>query len=135
MNDVIYPAILTYEDNVIYVSLPNFSDEKCLAYGDTLEKAIKSAKEVLTLYLSDLLQEKKDFPKALDIKKLKNNLELNQEVIYVSLWLPYELSLVKTIYKKKTLSIPTWLDLLATYKNINFSQVLKEALIKKLNID
>jgi len=134
MNDVVYPAILTYEDDVIYVSLPNFSDEKCLTYGDTLEEAIKSAKEVLTLDLSDLLQEKKEFPKPLDIKELKTNLDENQEVIYVSLWLPYELSLIKTIYKKKTLSIPTWLDLLATYKNINFSQVLKEALMEKLNI-
>ncbi|MEG0584367.1 MAG: antitoxin HicB, partial [Cetobacterium sp.] len=70
-----------------------------------------------------------------DLKELKNTLKKNQEVIYVSLWLPYEKSLTKTIYKKKTLSIPTWLDILATEKNINFSQVLQKALKEELGID
>lgn len=87
MSDVMYPAILTYEDNVIYVSLPNFSEEKCFTYGDTLSEAIKSAKEVLTLYLFDLLEEEKEFPEPLDMKSFENKLEKNQEIIDVSLHL------------------------------------------------
>lgn len=58
INAIVYPVILTYENDVIYVSLPNFNEDKCLTYGDTLEEAIKSAKEILTLELSDLIQEK-----------------------------------------------------------------------------
>ena len=35
---------------------------------------------------------------------------------------------------KKTLSIPTWLNNAAIAQNINFSQVLQEALLVKLNL-
>ena len=34
---------------------------------------------------------------------------------------------------KKTLSIPEWLDEEATARDINFSQVLREALLEKIN--
>ena len=33
---------------------------------------------------------------------------------------------------KKTLSIPEWLNDLATRENVNFSAVLQEALVKKI---
>ena len=33
---------------------------------------------------------------------------------------------------KKTLTIPSWLNKAAMEKNINFSQVLQEALLKKI---
>ena len=36
---------------------------------------------------------------------------------------------------KKTLTIPKWLNYLAEKNNINFSQVLQEAIKEKLNID
>ena len=36
---------------------------------------------------------------------------------------------------KKTLSIPEWLNYLSERNNINFSQVLQEALKEKLGID
>lgn len=35
---------------------------------------------------------------------------------------------------KKTLSIPEWLNEAATDMNVNFSQVLQDALIQKLNL-
>ena len=36
---------------------------------------------------------------------------------------------------KKTLTIPKWLNYLAEKNNINFYQVLQEAIKEKLNID
>ena len=96
--------------------------------------AIKTAKELITLFYTELEENKKEIPKPSDIKDIKKTLKDNQEVIYINLWLPYEKSLIKVAYKKKTLSIPTWLDMLATQKNINFSQVLQEALKEKLDI-
>ena len=41
---------------------------------------------------------------------------------------------MKIAYVKKTLTIPSYLDILAKNKNINFSQVLQEALKEKLLI-
>lgn len=129
MNDVSYPVVLTYEDGVIYLEAPDVPG----AYSDAenFDSAIRNAKEVISLSLYDL----EDYPKPSQIKDLKDGLKDNQEVIYVSLWLPYEFSQIKTVYKKKTLSIPNWLDALAVQKNINFSQALQRALKEELGID
>lgn len=89
----------------------------------------------LLFTLLDLEDNKNEFPKASEIKELKKTLEDNQELLLINMWLPYEKSKIKLEYKKKTLSIPTWLDILATQKNINFSQVLVKALKKELNIE
>jgi len=134
MNDIVYPVILTHQDKVIYVGIPDLKLDNFTTYGKDINEAVKFAKEVITLNLLDYEEEGKKFPKASDIKELKKNLNENQEIIYVSLWLPYEKALTKTIYKKKTLSIPSWLDMLATAKNINFSQVLQKALKEELGI-
>ncbi|MGL5123731.1 MAG: type II toxin-antitoxin system HicB family antitoxin [Fusobacteriaceae bacterium] len=134
MNDITYPVILTYEDNFIYVGVPDLGIDNYASYGITIEEAIQNAKELITLYLVDFEEGKKDFPKRSSIKDLKDKLENNQELLYVNLWLPYEKSLVKIMYKKKTLSIPSWLDILATNKNLNFSQILQSAIKKELGI-
>lgn len=36
---------------------------------------------------------------------------------------------------RKNLTIPAWLDTMASRKNINFSSVLQKALVKELGID
>ena len=87
-------------------------------------------KEYLVLKLGDLEEEKKNFPKPSLIKDIK--LKENQSVAYINLNYEYEKSLVTISYVKKTLTIPSYLDILAKNKNINFSQVLQEALKQKL---
>lgn len=134
MNDIVYPVILTYEDDLIYIGIPDFETDNYISFADNMNDVIKTAKELITLFYTELEENKKEIPKPSDIKDIKKTLKDNQEVIYINLWLPYEKSLVKVAYKKKTLSIPTWLDMLATQKNINFSQVLQEALKEKLDI-
>lgn len=134
MNDIVYPVILTYEDDLIYIGIPDFETDNYISFADNMNDVVKTAKELITLFYTELEENKKEIPKPSDIKDIKKTLKDNQEVIYINLWLPYEKSLVKVAYKKKTLSIPTWLDMLATQKNINFSQVLQEALKEKLDI-
>ena len=134
MNEITYPVILTYEDDIIYIGIPNFNTDNYISFADNLNDVIKYSKELITMYYTDFEDNQKEIPKPSDIRDIKKTLKDNQEVIYINLWLPYEKSLVKVAYKKKTLSIPTWLDILATQKNINFSQVLQEALKEKLGI-
>ncbi|MDY3058807.1 MAG: type II toxin-antitoxin system HicB family antitoxin [Fusobacterium sp.] len=129
-----YPAIITYEDNVFYIGFPDFEKEFYNTYGDTFEEAVEMGKEYLVLLLEELENEKKEFPAPSKIKKVKELLEDNQELVYISLNYEYEKSLVKIAYVKKTLTIPSYLDILAKNKNINFSQVLQEALKEKLLI-
>ena len=127
-----YPAIITYEDNVFYIGFPDFEKEFYNTYGDTFEEAVEMGKEYLVLLLEELENEKKEFPAPSKIKKVKELLEDNQELVYISLNYEYEKSLVKIAYVKKTWTIPSYLDILAKNKNINFSQVLQEALKEKL---
>ena len=62
------------------------------------------------------------------------NLEEGDLAVYVNVYLPYQFSLVKEVYKNKMVTLPTWLEALAKNKNINFSRVLTEGLKKELNI-
>ena len=134
-----YPAIITYEDNVFYIGFPDIEDniEDCfyVTYGDNFNNAIEMGKEYLILKLENYKNNKKNFPKASSILDLKKNLRDNQEIVYITLNYEYEKSLIKLSYVKKTLTIPSYLDILAKNKNINFSQVLQNALKKELGIE
>jgi predicted RNase H-like HicB family nuclease len=134
MNEITYPIILTYEDNMIYGGVPDLNIDNYATFGETVEEVLDNLKEIITLTLSDLEDNKNEFPKASEVKELKKILEDNQDILLLNMWLPYEKSKLKLEYKKKTLSIPTWLDILATQKNLNFSQILVKALKKELNI-
>ena len=134
-----YPAIITYEDNVFYIGFPDIEDniEDCfyVTYGDNFNNAIEMGKEYLILKLENYKNNKKNFPKASSILDLKKNLRDNQEIVYITLNYEYEKSLIKLSYVKKTLTIPSYLDILAKNKNINFSQVLQNALKKELGLE
>lgn len=68
----------------------------------------------------------------LPLSKIK--VEDNQIVVPIEVWMPYYRSNIKTVYVKKTLTIPSWLNSVAERSKINFSQVLQEALKEKLGI-
>ena len=123
-----YPAIFTFEDNQYWVE---FIDLKgCFSSGKTLPEAIEKSKEAMGLFLEDL----KDFPKCTtDIKKIKLN--DNQIISFVSIDLNEHRRKYTNKSVKKTLSIPAWLNTLAEKENVNFSQILQNALKEYLKID
>ena len=49
--------------------------------------------------------------------------------------MPYWRTRAKEVYVKKTLTIPSWIDVLAKEKNLNFSNVLVKGLKKELGIE
>ncbi|ATV66409.1 antitoxin HicB [Fusobacterium pseudoperiodonticum] len=134
-----YPAIITHEDGLFYIGFPDIEEniEDCfyVTYGDSFNDAIEMGKEYLILKLEDYENNNKSFPKASSIIDLKNKLKNNQEIVYITINYEYEKSLIKLAYVKKTLTIPSYLDILAKNKNINFSQVLQNALKKELGIE
>ena len=141
MKDIyIYPAIFDYEEDGISISFPDLPG--CFSSGDNDEDAIRSAKEALSLHVYSMEEDKDIIPNPTPVSKIK--VEENQIVVPIEVWMPYHRSQIKTelkdkehetVYVKKTLAIPNWLDSLAKLNNINFSQVLQEALKEKLNLD
>lgn len=130
MSTIYYPAVFHQtETNEIgyWVEFPDLPG--CFTQGDTLEEAYQYAQEALGLYLDN--KDKESFNNPSSVKNLQQ-LFPNETIMLVGYnSLEYAKKYkIKSI--KKTLSIPEWLNDEALENNINFSQVLQEALINKL---
>lgn len=126
---IVYPAVFTY-DKKENCYLVDFIDFSCSTFGATLQEAFFMAEEAMGLYFED----EREYPKATenytDIK-LKDNQFIS--LVGVDMVEYFKKNSNKAV--KKTLTIPEWLNALAENENVNFSQVLQEALKEKLAID
>lgn len=124
----VFPAIFTFDGKCYNV---DFIDLKgCSTFGDSIQNAYLMAQDAMGLYLDNLT----NFPKpTLDISKII--LQENQFVSFVSINMDEYRKKFNNKSIKKTLTIPEWLNYLSEKNNINFSQVLQEALKERLGID
>jgi len=123
----VYPAIFHPEDTGFSVFFPDLKG--CQTQGDTLEEATIKAQEALGIYMECLIDDKKKIPAASSPGDLQ--ISGNDFVVMICIDIKDYLSNNKPV--KKTLSIPAWLNEEAEKQHINFSSLLKEALIEKLS--
>lgn len=117
------------EEKGYWVSFPDIPE--ALTQGDSLQEAYEMAVDCLGLALSIREDENQPFP----VTSFPDNINLKSNEYLVII----EFNLLK--YKKrtnskavkKTLSIPEWMNTAALKKGINFSQVLQEALLERLD--
>lgn len=131
MAKYVYPAIFTPEENGQYsVSFPDI--EGCYSGGDSLAEAIEMAEDALALMLYHYEQEKRPAPSvsAAETIEIKDGSFVN----YIACDTLVYQKRNNTRAVKKTLSIPEWLNEAATDAGVNFSQVLQEALIERLDL-
>ena len=132
MSKISYPAVFHEDDNSYFVEFPDL--QGCLSSGETIESAFNNAKEALGIYLDkdgDLYNRTINDPSSIKEVCLKYPNSVVMLVEYDSIEYAKK---YKTKAVKKTLSIPEWLNDIATKENVNFSSVLQEALVKKLHI-
>lgn len=124
----VFPAVFTYDGKYYNV---DFIDLKgCSTFGDSIQNAYLMAQDAMGLYLDGLT----NFPKpTLTFSNI--TLQKNQFISFVSIDMDEYRKRTNNKAIKKTLTIPSWLNTLAEKNNINFSQVLQEALKEKLGID
>lgn len=123
-----YAAIFTKEENGAY--LVRFPDLRgCFAYGDSFDDAFVAAESSLCKFVNSKRIE--DLPKATEYDKVAH---INKNCIVQIVSVETNNSDNEENYNliKKTLTIPTWLNDMATKHRINFSEVLKQALIDVL---
>lgn len=129
MNMIHYPAMFhEAEEGGYWAEFPDLPG--CFTQGEDMNETYEMAKDALGLFLVDMVDKSEELPKASSLNDIKQ--ENNSTIVMIPFnYLEYK----KTIKKKavkKTLSIPEWLNDLAIKENVNFSQVLQEALIEKL---
>lgn len=125
-----YVAIFTKAENEQYfVEFPDLIG--CYTQGSTLEEAVCHAQEVLAIYY---VEKKGELPPASTLQSIQN---ANPNSVVQIVAIDTDKYIVKSLRAiKKTLTIPEWLNKLAENYNVNFSQILKNALINHLrNLD
>lgn len=126
----LYPAVFHPEEDGYSVSAPDF--DGCFTDGDTLEEAYDMIFDAIGLCVEDLRENGWQLPAASNPASLQ--LDPGEFVALIEF---DPLSYAKkhdTRAVKKTLSIPAWLNNIAEERHVNFSGILKEALIEHLDI-
>ncbi|MDB2122156.1 type II toxin-antitoxin system HicB family antitoxin [Clostridium paraputrificum] len=126
---VVYPVILSKEKDGYFVSIPDFDMN---TQGKDLADAIFMARDAIALMGITLEDEGEDLPisNSAIIKKEK------EEDIITLIDVDLEEYRKRNDNRavKKNCTIPYWLSVRAEKENINFSEVLREALKEKLKI-
>lgn len=131
MKKMFYPAIFIPEDEGAFtVTFPDIPS--CITCGDSMDQSYEMAFEALGLVLSHMEERKEAIPEPSNPQQIK--LEDGQFLVVIEFDMITYKRKNDSKAVKKTLTIPSWLNDAALEKNINFSQVLQDALINKLHI-
>ena len=128
MAKYVYPAIFTPEEKGYSINFPDL--EGCFTCGDSLQEGLEMARDVLALVLYGYEKEEKVIPKPTERDEI--NVETGEFVNYVMCDTMEYRKRFNNKAVKKTLTLPEWLNEEAMSLGINFSQVLQEALMMKL---
>ena len=137
-----YPACFYKEENGYSVIFPDLNF--LATCGETLDEALTQAVDCLAGYLYACQMDGETVPAsspihAIDTRAVAKALgdEAMVEEEFVNLVTVDVAEYAKKHFEKsvkKTLTIPAWLNAAALERNVNFSQVLQEALRVQLNL-
>lgn len=133
----IYPACFIKEESGYSVIFPDLDLATC---GENLDEAMSMAVDCLAGRLWWLKKDGEDIPKpsqlnAVNPEKIARDLEADSDECFVNMVSVDVEAYAREHFNKsvrKTLTIPAWLNAAALEMNLNFSQVLQEALIAKV---
>ncbi len=126
----IYPAVFGYEEGAeISVVFP---DLDAATSGETDEDALLSARELLGCTLFGLEEDGEGLPAPTPLEKVA--LEHNERAVLVDVYMPAVRMSCVNKSVNRTVTLPAWLNAEALANNVNFSQVLQDALRELLHI-
>jgi len=120
----VYPAVFHKEEDSYWVEFPDLPG--CHSYGSSVTETMACAQEALAGYILTLLEQERPIAVPSDIGTL------SAEDGFTSLVSCNIDQYKETKAVKKTLTIPSWLNERAMARGVNFSQVLQEALLAKV---
>ena len=139
----VYPAIFHKSIEGGYVVVfPDF--DYGATEGKTLEEAIEMAEDYIGTWLYDDFVNSREMPVSSKINDISIEIPEDEREFYVegeSFKTLIGLDMLKYVNEcknqtvRKNVSIPSWLNEMAKKSNINFSNILQEALKHELGID
>ena len=126
----VYPALFTTEDDSIIVTFPDLDDT--FTDGATMQEAFENAEDVLNLMLWNREEEKKEIPLPSPPKQITVPQGATLAMIKADTLAYRKMHDTKTI--RRSITIPSWLDTLARERNINFSQLMQNAIRRECGI-
>ena len=135
-----YPACFFKEENGYSVIFPDLN--YLSTCGETLDESLTMAVDCLAGYLYWLQQDGDTIPAPSPMENISpenvaNEIQSEPGECFVNMITVDVTEYARTHFEKsvkKTLTIPAWLNNAALEQNINFSQVLQEALKAKLHV-
>ncbi len=125
-----YPAVFTYEPGQeIAVDFP---DLKCATSGTNDNDALLSARELLGCVLYGLEEDGEEIPAPTPLANI--NIQPNERAVLIDVYMPSirQANINRSV--NRTVTLPAWLNAAALERNINFSQVLQDALKAQLHL-
>lgn len=130
----VYPAVFHPEEDGGYsITFPDLPG--CITQGDDLADGIEMAEDALAMILCDYEDRGAVIPAPSDARgPFPDALSGDVVTMIRADTLAYRRQ-TDSRAVKKTLTIPAWLDSMASRQNINFSNVLQKALARELGLD
>lgn len=123
-----YPAVFSYEDGQeIAVTFP---DLDVATSGLNDDDALLSARELLGCVMFGLEEDGEEIPAPTALNNVA--LDANERAVLVDVYMPSVRMAQVNKSINRTVTLPAWLNALALERNINFSQVLQDALKRQL---
>lgn len=125
-----YPAVFTYEPGQEIAVV--FPDLDVATSGENDDDALLSARELLGCALYGLEEDGEDIPVPTPLSEVK--MQENERAVLIDVYMPSIRQAKVNRSVNRTVTLPAWLNAAALERNINFSQVLQDALKRQLHL-
>lgn len=125
-----YPAVFTYEPGQEIAVV--FPDLGCATSGVDDNDALLSARELLGCVLNGLEEDSEKIPSPTPLSEIETS--DNKRAVLVDVYMPSVRMAQKNRSVNRTVTLPAWLNAVALEHNVNFSQILQDALKAQLHI-
>lgn len=125
-----YPAIFTYEPGQEIAVV--FPDLGCATSGVDDNDALLSARELLGCVLNGLEEDSEKIPSPTPLSEIETS--DNKRAVLVDVYMPSVRMAQKNRSVNRTVTLPAWLNAVALEHNVNFSQILQDALKAQLHV-
>lgn len=126
-----YPAVFTYEKGQEIAVV--FPDLDVATSGIDDDDALLSARELLSCTMCGLEEDNEEIPEPTPLNEII--MKSNERTVLIDVYMPSIRQAHMNRSVNRTVTLPAWLNAAALECNINFSQVLQEALKAKLHLN